>query len=218
MNRKILTYCGVLAPVIFTVSLILFSLATPNYSNVTNAVSELGMAGAPYALAWNILGLFLVGSLVILFAWGLHLDLLHSEGAVIVPILVALSGDGLAGAGLFAAKTGFAPSFRTTLHLLMVSVNLLSFILVAFLFAIRLKANTYWKNWIFFSALMGVLDIATFFIPQSIPGGISQRLGLGAYFLWLFVISLALLKKQQNPQLENVIERPVHQAKAIGQY
>jgi hypothetical membrane protein len=198
MTVKKLALCGIVAPIIFIVSLITFSLLTPNYSNSTNAVSELGTVGAPYALAWNALGLFLVGLLVILFAWVLHLDLRHSEGAIGVPILVALSGIGFAGVGLFPAEAGFEPSLRTTLHFTMVAVNLLPFILVAFLFAIRLKANNYWRKWIFFSVAMGVLDIGTFFIPQSVPGGISQRLGLGAYFLWLFVIGLALLRKPAN--------------------
>ncbi len=215
MNKKLFAYCGVLAPVIFTVSLIVFSLLTPGYSNATNAVSELGTVGAPYALAWNVLGLTLVGLLGAAFAWGLRQDLLHSSGATAVPVLVALSGLGLTGAGLIPAEAGFAPSLRTTLHFLMVAMNLLPFLLAAFLFAIRLRANEYWRKWMLFSLAMGLLDIATFLLPRSIPGGITQRLGLGAYFVWLFVLGLALLRKQTAAQLTNLPAQPAQRNAVI---
>lgn len=194
MNKKALAWCGVLAPLVFTSSLIIFSILTPNYSNLTNAVSQLGSLGAPFALAWNILGFFLVGVLIIIYAWGLHVDLGRSISGIVIPILVGISGVGFAGLGLFPAEAGFEPSTRTTLHFTMVSINFLPFILVAFIFAIGLKTNQYWKNWTFFSAVMGALAVASFFIPKIIPVGLSQRIGMGTYFLWLFVNGLALLR------------------------
>jgi len=195
MNKKVLAWCGVLAPIVFIVSLVIFSLFTPDYSNFTNAVSELGTLGVPFAFAWNILGFLLVGVLTIAYAWGMYLDLRYSIGGIVVPILVGISGIGFAGLGLFPAEAGFEPSTRTTLHFTMVSINFLPFVLVAFIFAIRLKANEYWKTWTLFSAVMGVLAVASFFIPKNIPVGLSQRVGMGAYFLWVFVTSLALLRK-----------------------
>ena len=101
MNKKVLAWCGVLAPIVFIVSLVIFSLLTPHYSNLTNAVSELGTLGAPSAFAWNILGFLLVGLLIIAYAWGMYLDLRHSIGGIVVPILVGISGIGFAGLGLF---------------------------------------------------------------------------------------------------------------------
>jgi hypothetical membrane protein len=214
MNQKALAYCGILAPVLFTIFLAIFSLLTPNYSNLTNAVSELGMLSTPYAIVWNILGFALVGLLITAFAWGLHLDMRPSAGAMVLPLLVGISGIGFLGLGLFPAEAGFEPSLSTTLHFLMVSINFLPFILVAFLFAIRLKAKDAWKKWIPFSVVMGVLGIASFFIPKAIPAGLSQRIGLGAYFLWLFVMGLALLSKQQDL----LPERHTRRTDAIGQY
>ena len=195
MVAKKFAYCGILAPLIFALMLITFSLLTPGYSNLTNGVSELGTIGAPYALAWNILGFILVGLLIAAFAWGLRLDLRPGKGAQIVPLLVAISGLGFAGLGFFPAEAGYAPSTLTTLHFTMVSINFLPFILLAFIFAFKLKTLDYWKNWIIFSLVLGVMAVASFFIPESIPGGLSQRLGMGAYFLWLFGIGLAALSK-----------------------
>ena len=53
MNTKRFALCGMLAPIVFALALAVFSLITPGYSNLTNMVSELGVIGAPYALAWN---------------------------------------------------------------------------------------------------------------------------------------------------------------------
>jgi hypothetical protein len=111
------------------------------------------------------------------------------------PLLVAISGLGFAGLGPFAAETGFQPSLRTTLHFVMVTVNFLPFILVAFIFPLKMKGNDYWKKWALFSVVMGVLAVASFFIPKTVPVGLSQRIGMGANFLWLFVTSLALFRK-----------------------
>jgi hypothetical protein len=116
-------------------------------------------------------------------------------GAWGVPLLVAISGLGFAGLGLFPAEAGYAPSLLTTLHFTMVSINFLPFLALAFVFAFKLKATADWKSWSIVSLGLGVLAIASFLLPPSIPGGLSQRLGLGAYFLWLFVIGLAALRK-----------------------
>ena len=195
MTERRLALGGVLAPIVFIVALTIFSLLTPNYDNLTNAISELGVLGAPYALGWNVLGFMLVGLLVTAFAWGLHLGMRPASGTRIIPWLVGMTGIGFAGLGIFPAETGLRPSTSTTLHFVVVAVSYLPFILVAFIYAATMRTDIYWKRWISFSIAMGVLAIASFFIPRTIPIGLSQRLGLGAYFLWLFVMGFALLKK-----------------------
>lgn len=200
MTIKNLAWGGILAPLLFIFALSTFSFLTPNYSNLTNAVSELGTPDAPFALLWNLLGFGLVGLLTLALALGLYLDLNPGPGAKIISILVAISGIGFAGLGLFPAETGFQPSIRTSLHFLFVSINFLPFILAAFIFAFKLKVNDYWKSWSIFSICIGILALASFFIPQNIPVGLSQRLGMGANFLWLFIIGLALLKKASRKE------------------
>jgi len=195
MNVKRIALCGMLAPIVFALALAVFSLMTPGYSNMKNAVSELGVIGAPYAVAWNVIGFFLVGALITIYAWGLRLDMRPASGSTIVPLLVAISGLGFAGLGFFPAEAGFEPSLRTTLHFVLVSVYFLAFLLVAFIFPAKMKGNDYWKKWALFSVVMGVLAVASFFIPKTVPLGLSQRIGMGANFLWLFVTSLALFRK-----------------------
>jgi hypothetical protein len=52
--------------------------------------------------------------------------------------------------------------------------------------------HPYWKRWGLFSSLIGGLAIASFFIPRSIPAGLSQRFGIGIYFVWILGLSIAL--------------------------
>ena len=198
MNVKRFALCGMLAPIVFALALVVFSLMSPGYSNLTNMVSELGVTGVPYALPWNAIGFVLVGALTTAYAWGLRLDMRPASGSTIVPLLVAISGLGFAGCGFFPAEAGFQPSLRTSLHFLMVSVYFLPFILVAFVFPTKMKGNDYWKKWALFSVIMGVLAVASYFlaaIPETVPVGVSQRIGMGAHFLWVFVTSLALFNK-----------------------
>jgi hypothetical membrane protein len=195
MFEKIAAWCGILATIIFVLAIIVFSILTPSYSNLTNAISELGASGAPYALAVNIFGFILVGILIVVYAWGLHLGLRNKPGAIILPLLAGISGIGVIGWGVFPAESGFRPSTQTTLHFLMVFVNYLPYILAAFIFSIKLKADPYWRHLVLFSIVMGILAIASYFLPRSIPAGVSQRIGLGTYFLWVLVMAFSLLKR-----------------------
>lgn len=197
-TMKRFALCGMLAPIVFALALAVFSLMTPGYSNLTNMVSELGVIGAPYALAWNAIGFFLVGALTTFYAWGLRLDMRPTSGSTIVPLLVAISGLGFAGLGFFPAEAGFEPSLRTTLHFVIVMVYFLAFILVAFVFPSKMKGNDYWKKWALFSVIMGVLAVGSYLIPNTVPVGLIQRIGMGAHFLWLFVTSLALFRKSSE--------------------
>ena len=80
MTKKQFSLGGIAASILFVTALILIAAVTPGYSHLTNAVSELGMSNAPYALLWNLLGFGVVGVLIVLFAWGLYLELRAAPG------------------------------------------------------------------------------------------------------------------------------------------
>ncbi len=198
MAERRLALGGILAPIVFIGALAVFSQLTPNYDNFMNAVSELGVLGAPYALGWNLLGFILVGCLVTAFAWSLYLSLRTGSGTRMISILVGITGVAFASLGIFPAEMSFRPSTSTTLHFVAVAVSYVPFILVAFIYAATMRLDPYWRRWTIFSIAMGTLGLASFFVPQTVPVGLSQRLGLGVYFLWLFVMGLAVLKKPQS--------------------
>jgi hypothetical membrane protein len=183
--------CGLLAPLLVGGLLIVCSDRTPNYNNLTQTVSELGFPGFPAAMIWN-LGNIMVGGLIVVFAWGLYGEFSSKLNAMSLPILIGLSGIGWLGTGLFPSDVAFRPSMQTILHFIMVSIHYFAFLIAAFLLPIQLRFHPYWKRWGLFSGLIAGLAIASFFIPRSIPAGLSQRFGIGIYFVWIFGLSFAL--------------------------
>ena len=177
-------------------SFLAFAAVQPGDSHTLNMISELGMEGAPNALAWNCIGFGLTGLLALVFAWGLRAALLPERGATAVAILVAIAGAGWTALGLFPAAKGFQPSPATTLHFSAVGVNYVAFLASCVVFAISLRREPYWRAWVPFALVMAVLGLASFFIPSSLlPLGLSQRLALLVYFVWLLGLGWAALRK-----------------------
>ena len=195
MQRKMALFGGY-AFLGFVISFLGFAYLTPDYSHTVNQISELGIEGAPYAPGWNLIGFGLVGVLVLPLAWSMLMSLRPASGAGVISALVAVSGIGWTSLGVFAASPGFQPSLSTTLHFMAVTVNYLPFLIAAFVFTFKMKNKPYWKSWALFSLIMGLLGVASFFIPATIlPGPVSQRLALMAYFSWLLVMGWAVYRK-----------------------
>ncbi len=195
IERKIVIL-GPLAFLSFVLSFLAFAAIQPGYSHTLNMISELGMQGAPNALAWNLIGFGLTGLLALGFAWGLRAALLPARGATAVAILLAIAGAGWAALGLFPASQGFQPSPATTLHFLAVGVNYLAFLASCVFFAVSVRREPYWRAWVPFAFVMAALGLASFFIPAAIvPPALSQRLALLVYFVWLLGLGWAALRK-----------------------
>ncbi|HMD80628.1 MAG TPA: DUF998 domain-containing protein [Anaerolineales bacterium] len=195
MTKKQFSLGGVAASATFVAMLILFSALTPGYSHLTQAVSELGMSNAPYAFLWNLLGFGLVGVLILVFAWSLYLEFNAIRGGLFISALTGISGLGYMGLGIFPASIGFQPSTATTLHTIMVLISFFTFIVAAFAFGVSLRNDPAWKRWAIFSAVMGAIGFLSFAIPRSVPLGVSQRIGLGANFVWLLIMGYVLYRK-----------------------
>ena len=187
---------GPLAFLSFVVSFLAFAAIQPGYSHTQNMISELGMQGAPHALAWNLIGFGFTGLLALVFAWGLRKALVPARGATAVAVLVAIAGAGWSALGLFPAARGFQPSIATTLHFVAVGVNYLAFLASCIVFAISLRRDPYWRAWVPFAVILAALGLASFFIPAAVlPPALSQRLALVIYFVWLLGLGWAALRK-----------------------
>ena len=194
MDKKQLSLGGVAAAVNFAAALILFSAITPRYDQLTQRVSELGMSNAPQAPLWNLFGFGLVGALILVFALSLYFELKTARAGIMVAVLTGFSGLGYIGLGIFPAAIGFQPSTSTTLHTIMVMISFFSFIAASSVFAFKQRNDPRWKHLAAFSGVMGAAGLLSFALPRSIPLGVSQRIGLAANFLWLFVTGYALYR------------------------
>ena len=85
-HQKILAICGIIAPIIFAIIVIIAGFLRPDYSHLTDFVSELGAVGAPNAIIQRI-NFVLLGILIVAFTFGLHRGIGEGKGSIIGPLL-----------------------------------------------------------------------------------------------------------------------------------
>lgn len=95
-----LAAAGIAGPVIFAVVALTQSLLRPDHSLVAHPISAL--AAGPSGWVQNV-NFLLFGSLMIVYAIGVHLGVRPSRAGVVGLAFLALSGVGLVWAGLFPA-------------------------------------------------------------------------------------------------------------------
>ena len=112
MSERLSGVMGIVAFVAFWAALAGFGAAHPDYSHSTKAISELGVIGAPHALAWNILGFMVPGVLLAICGSGLALSIDEKKGLLWWTLI--LSGVGFAGTGLIPAEMHNGSPLRTS--------------------------------------------------------------------------------------------------------
>lgn len=195
---------GIAAVAVFWVALLAFGAMRPDYSYFTKAVSELGVIGAPNALAWNLVGFIVPGLLLAISAAGLASAVDGRRGALWWLLVMS---------GLCFAATGAIPgemrngspvmeSSWTQAHLLMATLSPIFWAIAAVMMIRRVKRNPDWKAFLPQAVALAVLCVGGFILsilaPAVLPDlaqrpGLSQRLCFAAYFLWFLLISLRLL-------------------------
>ncbi len=190
---------GPLAGLLFGASLIGFAaLRTDGYTHATKAVSELGAIGAPYATAFNILGLIAPGALIFVLACGLF-GLARRTGPVL-----------LMGSGLFMALSGFAPVDMSDLrapvsvfHAIGAMGTGVTWLAALFLLGPMFKSFglPIWARltpW--FSLFMAVSTLwqVVFQATGLVMPGWGQRIGFAGLFVWAAITGILLLRRRQG--------------------
>lgn len=165
------------------------------------------------SLGWIQIANFLVtGLMVIACAVGVRRALDACRGAVWGPLLIALYGVGLIGAGLFVADpmNGFppgAPAGRpesiTThglLHIVFAGIGFLCFVAACFVLARRFAAQGR-RGWTSFSIATGAIFLAAF---AGVASGSSSPIVVGAFWAGLIVawVWIGLLSRHSYTSAE----------------
>lgn len=194
---KRLAYLGVIAPIGFTVAVIVLGALTPSYSHVYHTISELGEIGAPYgreaSLVFIATGLMLVG-----FGYYLHWlvkkeDRLISSGSLLMVYAIA----DFIGSGVFPVDPGGSVSTDTAaIHVTVTVVGELAALLMPFIFLLETENHTGWDRLRTFSRITSVASIPAaaylvYNIERNIPGvpntpiGLAQRIMVGILLTWV---------------------------------
>jgi hypothetical protein len=200
---RLLAICGIVGPILFIVVILVFGLLRPGYDPIRQQMSELGEVGAPNAIAFNMAAYFLLGLLMIAFAFGLHRGISEGKGSKLVPILIAVSGVGWIGASFFRCDPGCVnESVTGRMHDLTGMIAVFPLLIAPLAILPRLKKDNRWQSYRPFSLIMGALAVILFAVmftaavsPALEPyRGLIQRLTFFTPLLWIEVMAIRLLR------------------------
>ena len=199
LERRGLLLAGIAAPVVLTVAVVLAGYYEPDYSHVSQYVSELGAVGASHQRAFNYGGLFLSGLLTVLFAVGLCSRVKPRALLVASSVLAALAGVGRLVAGLFPCDAGCVMedmSMPATIHASAAFISLMSGAFAPVVLAFGLRR---FRQSILFRVSVGlgsaslVLVVFFFGFGKGLPYiGVIQRLILAAFYAWVAAVAIRI--------------------------
>ncbi|MAQ65376.1 MAG: hypothetical protein CMN69_01565 [Sphingomonadaceae bacterium] len=187
---------GPAAAALFALSLVGFAaMRSDGYSHATKAVSELGAIGAPFALAFNIVGFILPGVLIVVFASRL---IQQDESNRSGPILLAMSGTCLALAGLAPADMFDDEAFTTILHATGAIGSGVFWVCALFWVGPLLRERFGLKTWGRVTPWFSLFLLAnvgwqvSFRMTGLVMPGWGQRIAFFGFFLWFAVTGVLL--------------------------
>ena len=195
-NQRFYALCGIIAPILFTLLVIVESLLRPGYSQIFNDVSDLGLG--PYSIIQNI-SFIIFGLLSIGFAIGLGDNLPYRAGKA-TKWLVALFGLCiiLAGVTLFSVGPGVIYAKDVVSHGLVSAIAFLVIIVAQFTTwqALRGSDNSIWGHYGMYSLISGIISIIVLiflsYTQFSSFHGASERLFIAVWMIWIEVTGLKL--------------------------
>lgn len=226
MTERVAGGIGMTAFAVFWVALFAFGASRTDYAHFHKAVSELGVLGAPHAVAWNLIGFIVPGLLLALFGAGLASAIDGRRGALWW--LLVLSGLCFAATGVVPGEMrNGSPMMESRLtlgHLLFANLAPLLWAIASFLVIRRVKQNPSWKPFTTLATIYAVVGVGGFLFgivaSAAIPGlgdmpGLVQRFGFAFYFGWFLIVSFHLrsavprvrLASAQGPAVDARISR-----------
>jgi hypothetical membrane protein len=188
--------CGMVAPILFFLTVGILGMITPGYDPVTQLISELGESGAPFAWVMNLLGFGVTGVLLVAFAPGLAMALGKNRVAVAGCGFVAIAGGLFLAMAFISCDRGCIPvTPEGGLHLILGLFAAIAAVAASFLLAWPMRNSGSWGRIWQYSVLTGILILLVLpvFISFGELAGLLQRVLVGVIFLWLEVVALRML-------------------------
>src|SRR6266567_8982292 len=205
---RLLLACGVIAPLLNSVVLLILGAIRPGYNAwvVPDSNLELGEGG------WiQITNYLVTGALLLAFAIGLRRVLHTGRGSIWGPILLGLYGLSFIGAGISVPDPvlGYPPGASSTptvhgiLHDLFGQLQFISLSVACFVLARRAAAAPFGRGWAWYSLATGLLVAAsdvvfvlTFKLWDGGPAGLIARIGIISSCIWVALLAIRFLRKK----------------------
>ncbi len=205
MLRKILLFCGIVAPVIYVFTAIVGAAVRPDYSHIVNAISELISNGAPNKAILDIV-FNIYNVLLLAFAIGGYIVLKNASRLcrIAMGIFIAIQILSFSWGFFPMDPMGAVPTFAGAMHNVFGGVVAFATILIPIFMGLGLRRSKGFEGYavyafitsgiIFVSGLTGVILAGQGFHIF----GLFERVTIGSYEVWIFVTALELLKVIQT--------------------
>jgi hypothetical protein len=200
MGRTLWLTCGILSSLLYVAMNALVAMQWPEYSSVSQTVSELSAIGAPTRPLWVWLGVA-YALLFVAFAWGVWTSALRNRPLRVVGgLLLAYGILGLAWPLAPMQLRGAAFSTTDAMHIAFSVVTV-----VLMLLAIGFGAAAFGERFrvysiatllvlVAFGALTGV-EAPNIAANRPTPWiGVWERIDIGAFLLWVVVLATSLAR------------------------
>jgi hypothetical protein len=199
---RLSAWCGLLAPVAFTLAWLVGGLAQPDsYSTIDDSVSDLGALTADSPWLYNQIGANLTGLLVLALAAGLWKTVPPRLSGRVGVVALGVMGVGQFFDGLFRldcqgidAGCGDADlSWHANAHEIESLFTVLGLLVSVFALARAFKQSPRWHDLRAVTLTAGFATIVVFVGLLPVGGGLAVLGALSVWFAWLALVSYRLL-------------------------
>jgi hypothetical membrane protein len=198
-GTRTLALAGIIGPVLFTTLVVVQGLLQPDYSHVMMPISAL----AAWPAGWiQILNFCVVGTLTVLFAFGLHASVQPTPRGAVGFAFMVLSGIGIVMAGVFPWKMVDGVPTETPAHVAAAVTTFAATGLGFVVFSRRLRADPRWRDLSTYTMATGIavlllfITVGFFAVDDGTPlhpwAGLIQRVLCAVLFTCLIVLALRL--------------------------
>lgn len=200
MLYKIGVLCGILAPLLWASAIILCGSRRPEYSHLTQYISELGERGSSTEFLMRYVGFVPTGLMHVAFAASLYAAFRGSRLSSMAAALLALNGLGRIVSGLFPCEAGCAGPrvlLNQKLHTLGAGVGFLGLIGASILWGIIFRRHKSLRGLSLYSIGTGLFGLAFLLLMSWSAGlragtGLYERLSSGVLSLWVLVFAIRM--------------------------
>ena len=195
MNRqRFYALCGAIAPILFTIMVIIESLLRPGFSQIYSTVSELGLGNLAIL---QIINFIIFGLLLIGFTIGFSKYLKTRSGKAVTGLLITFS------LAVIFAGVAFLFQWSSPYNTVILAHSVASIIGFYAIFiaqlltwqALKGSNQNIWKNYRRYSLISGIVTvIVLFYIPFSLYQGLFERVFIAVWLIWIEVTAIKLYR------------------------
>lgn len=197
-KEKLLLVCGISAWLVYILNLILSATLNPDYSHLSNLVSDLGRVKYTYSRFFNV-GLFLFATLYLFSALGFYQSILRITGKKVISVIVCISNI-LFSVSLFFAAIFPLPDLRHIGYGIGSFYDLTPLFLAVAFFKHPGARRIFFYQLIFFVLIMVMRSISygMFGLINESNIGLIQRLYVSVLIIWFTPTVFWLIKYKEE--------------------